>query len=152
MIQNFPGFHSTILDVPSHFPFIYLFNVGILESLYEACFSFYVFSFTSCASITIHISVQSWPSEKIYGPEYLCENSKDKMRNYSNPDTIKVGRDANKMGRKIHRILHTHFCPCPYLAQHSATKRKAPISGFFLETETKEWTEHPMFWLIWGLP
>lgn len=87
------------------------------------------------------------PQKKIYGPEYLCENSKDKMRNYSNPDPVKIGRDANKMGRKIHRILHTHFCPCPYLTQHGATRRKAPISGFFLETETKEWTERPMFWL-----
>lgn len=62
VIQNFSGFHSTILDTPSHFSFIHFLNVGILECLYEASSLFYKLSIAPCASVTIYMMMAPKPT------------------------------------------------------------------------------------------
>lgn len=73
---------------------------------------------------------------KIYEPEYLGENSRDQLRNYSTW-AIKTRKDSSERVKKIYRILCTNLYPSAYLAQHSTTRRKTPMPGFFLWTETK---------------
>lgn len=40
----------------------------------------------------------------IYAPEYLCDNSRDQMRNYSLQIIVKPRRDSHKWGRKTGSI------------------------------------------------
>ena len=81
----------------------------------------------------------------VYGPENLRENSRDQLRSYGTPTTVKSRRNSNKRDRKIHI-----WCTCSRPFLYAAWCRGNSSSSFRMET--REWTTLSLglpWWLRW---